>query len=64
MDLGEGELAKEIGWTSWVKHGRTVGGVGGLGEKGEKYPRSPRVRKGLCKRLPLSARVHKQNNFV
>ena len=61
---GMGELANEIGWTSWVKHGRTVGDVGGLGEKGEKYPQSPRARKGLCKWLPLSAHVHKQNNFV
>ena len=41
-----------------------MGGVGGLGEKGEKYPRSPRAGKGLCKQLPLSPRVHKQNNFL
>ena len=52
-----------------MKRERTVGvlgtpGVGGLGEKGGKYPRSPCARKGLCKQLPLSARVHKQNNFV
>ena len=46
----------------WVVLGTP--GVGGLGEKGEKYPQSPRARKGLCKRLPLSARVHKQNNFI
>ena len=41
-----------------------AGSVGGLDEKGEKYPRSLRGGKGLCKRLPLSVRVHKQNNFV
>ena len=38
VDLGEGELAKEIGWTSSVKRGWTVEGVGGLGEKGENIP--------------------------
>ena len=64
VDLEGGSWRRRLGGLVEGKRGRTVGGVGSLGEKDEKYPRSPRARKGLCKRLPLSDRVHKQNNFV